>query len=670
MIGDKTAPDLPMLRDDEPATLPQLDGLRALLRLTEPVTYPPRLPAAVSPVSRRGSHRAQVPAQTHWRRLGTYGLIGAVVFLAGVGLQVGLVRLAGMSHLASYAIQTAVSIQLSYLLNRLITWRDRDVAPSSWLRFGFQQAIVQGLGVAGYAGLTRIGVEYVAANIAVTAVLAPAGYASSHLWSMTDRREWWRVFTRGPWPLMGVLTVQAALSLRLIWSNTAFMDEALYLSAGRWELTHLFYGAGIPQYQTYFSGAPVIYPVIAAIADGYGGLAAARMVSCAFMLAATGFCYGTASLLAGRRAALAAAAVFAALGSVEFLGAFATYDAMALCLLAASAFLVVRASGRISEPLLILAALVLTTADATKYATALWDPVVIGLVILTAERGGRLAAAMRGIRFAAYLAGMIAVGLRIAGVSYMQGIMYTTVQRRAGGEVGPAWLVAKDTSSWIGPVLLIAAVAVAAAWREGPRSRWLYALLLVAGLLAPVHQAQIHIITSLHKHVAFGAWFAAIGAGYVLARASRVNLRKGWRVIAVSAGLVAFTGIPQASAQMSDWPDAAAMTAVMARLVPETGCPCLAMESNVTGYYLTGSDPSEFTGAYYFAWRDPQGAMLTGFPAYAAAIAHGYFKVAEVDPDEGSAVYETISRALERNPAYHLAWSERVPWGYMQVWKR
>ena len=66
--------------------------------------------------------------------------------------------------------------------------------------------------------------------------------------------------TRQGWLLLAVLAVQAALSLRLAWSNTAFQDEALYLWAGHLEWSHWLYGAPIPVFQNYFSGAPVVYP--------------------------------------------------------------------------------------------------------------------------------------------------------------------------------------------------------------------------------------------------------------------------------------------------------------------------------------------------------------------------------------------------------------------------
>src|SRR5487761_54989 len=63
----------------------------------------------------------------HWRRFGVFGLIGFTVFLAGLALQVALVRLAGMGHVTSYVIKTLISVELSLLLNRYLTWRDRDI---------------------------------------------------------------------------------------------------------------------------------------------------------------------------------------------------------------------------------------------------------------------------------------------------------------------------------------------------------------------------------------------------------------------------------------------------------------------------------------------------------------------------------------------------------------
>ena len=85
----------------------------------------------------------------------------------------------------------------------------------------------------------------------------------------------------GYWPLVAVLAVQMIISLRLVGANTAFQDEALYLWAGHLEWAHVLHGTPIPPFPSYFSGAPVIYPPVAALADSIGGLAGARVLSLA-----------------------------------------------------------------------------------------------------------------------------------------------------------------------------------------------------------------------------------------------------------------------------------------------------------------------------------------------------------------------------------------------------
>jgi putative flippase GtrA len=103
-------------------------------------------------------------------------------------LQVALVRLAGMGNVTSYVIKTLASLQLSLLLNRYLTWRDRDILMiRAAALFNVQQLTIQGIGVAAYAGLVRLGVSYIMANVAITAILTPAGYVASHLWSLASR---------------------------------------------------------------------------------------------------------------------------------------------------------------------------------------------------------------------------------------------------------------------------------------------------------------------------------------------------------------------------------------------------------------------------------------------------------------------------------------------------
>ena len=179
-----------------------------------------------------------------------------------------------------------------------------------------------------------------------------------------DRPTRWRV--PSGWPLLPVLIVQALLSLRLVRADTAYQDEGLYLWAGHLQWANWLHGTAIPPFPYYFSGAPVIYPPLGALADHVGGLTAARVLSLVFMLAATTLLWSAARRQYGRRAAFFAAALFAVLGPTLHLGAFATYDALSLFLVALAAWCVLRAGDRGEAPgRMIAAGAALALANAT-----------------------------------------------------------------------------------------------------------------------------------------------------------------------------------------------------------------------------------------------------------------------------------------------------------------
>ena len=274
------------------------------------------------------------------------------------------------------------------------------------------------------------------------------------------------------WPLIAVLTVQAILSLRLTWSNTAFQDEGLYLRAGHLEWARWLHQAPIPDFPSYFSGAPVIYPPLGAVADSLGGLAAARVLSLGFMLGVTSLLWATAGRLYGRRAALLAAGLFATLAGTQFLGAFATYDAMALFLLALAAWLGVRAADcpfRMRTALLVAAGIVLAAANATKYATALFAPVVLALVSLAVWRrreGGAWLAALVTV-VCSWIA-LVWVAIAVGGRDYWRGITASTLARPQADV--PVTTVLRSAYIWTSLILLLAVLgAVLAAEVRGAR---------------------------------------------------------------------------------------------------------------------------------------------------------------------------------------------------------
>jgi 4-amino-4-deoxy-L-arabinose transferase-like glycosyltransferase len=495
---------------------------------------------------------------------------------------------------------------------------------------------------------------------------------------------------RVPWLLVIILAVQAVLSLRLVWSNTAFVDEATYLWAGHLEWGHLLHGTPVPAFATYFSGAPVIYPPLGAIADSLGGLAGARLLSLACMLGATAMLWGTTARLYGRRAAVAAAVLFALLGPTEFLGALATYDAMALFLMAVAVWCLVGARDRDDSSLLLVAGIIaLVAANATKYATAAFDPSIaaLGGLVVADSRGMKAAAGRFGCVIACTIA--LAAGLLALGGSwYLDGIQYTTTSRSPGSASASLVLANAARWVWIPCLIALAGVALSAFSSRSRTATWLLLVLASAGLLVPLQQARIHTTVSLAKQVDYGAWFAAIAAGYAVARLSGVSRQAGLRaavavpVLAAAAWPVWSTGPGQALEFMQGWANSAQMTAMMRPLTREYPGRYLVEDYDVFGYYLRRQIPWQaWLNTWYFTYQGKTARVtavgtqdVTGLAAYDGAIKRRYFSLIALNFGDTAAIDQRITADIRRFGGYRivaeLPYSDAHGVGQYTVWAR
>ncbi len=401
-------------------------------------------------------------------------------------------------------------------------------------------------------------------------------------------------------PLTIIVTVQVVLAIRLLRSNTAFSDEGLYLWAGRLEWSGWLHHTAVPPFQTYFSGAPVIYPPLGALASTLGGLTGARVLSLLFMLGATVLLHGLTRRVFDRRSANFAAALFVGLGSAQFLGSFATYDAMAVFLLALATWLGVLAAGlrspglRVTVILLAVAALVL--ADAAKYATALFDPVV--LIVIASfhwHARGRRAGLSAGLLAVFGTAAGIGVALALGGPSYWAGVTSTTLSRAYSN--WPAFGVLYASAGWVGAVVILAifgAIATSYASRSAP-AKVLTWTLVAAGLLAPAEQARIHVFTSLFKHVAFGAWFAAPVAGYALTAFIRaipaVKATSALRVSAAVVGLSGLLGVVLVADHFGNWANSSRVLPTLRATLRAHPGQLLVDDGPTFDYYLENVEP-------------------------------------------------------------------------------
>jgi hypothetical protein len=480
------------------------------------------------------------------------------------------------------------------------------------------------------------------------------------------------------WPLLVVLAVQAVLSIRLVHADTAFEDEAAYLWAGHLEWAHWLHGTPIPHFSAYFSGAPVIYPPIAALADSIGGLTAARVLSLIFMLGATALLWAVTSRLYGRRAAFFAAALFAFLGPTLHLGAFATYDAMSLFLVALASWLAISApddgdaTGR-----MVIAGLVLALANVTAYSSALFDPVVVLLVALTAfPKPGRRVAFRRIWIFVVVLVTPLLLALLIGGSSYVGGIERTTLAR-VPGAASPLTVLA-DSWSWAGLIVVAAACAIVISGlgRQGRVQTWLLAVLTLAAILGPLDQARLDTVASLNKHVGLGAWFAAIAAGYAVDWFVAAAPAGKNRVLTCGACVIALTfpislGASQSWSFSTSWANSTSFIAILRPLVNNTTGHLLIEDPAIAEYYLHANDWERFSSTRNIVL--PSGAS-SGGPSqsagvvgagnagtYGTKIMQDYFSLVALNFADTTSLDLTIAADLRRNPRYRKI--EVIPYG-------
>jgi hypothetical protein len=476
--------------------------------------------------------------------------------------------------------------------------------------------------------------------------------------------------------LIGILTVQAMLSLRLVWSNTAYIDEATYLWAGHLEIAHWLHGAPVPPFQTWLSGAPIIYPPIAAAADSIGGLFGARLLSLVFMMATTLLLWSITSKLFGRRAAFFATSLFAVLGPTQFLGAFATYDAMALLLMAASTWCIITARDRADSTILLLAAAIfLALANATKYATLLFDPVIFALAALAIQKRSAKAAFGRAGYLAALVTALAAGLLALGGPLYVSGLLYTTLARATGNNSPEQ--VLKDSWNWVGPLCLLAWIGVIlCARRDNKKQTAMMSVLAAAGLLAPLEQARIDTITSLHKHVDFGAWLAAPAAGFALAKISRVNKR--WILSLLASGFIFVAlilplsglGSAQANILYREWPNTSSLITKLRTLTQTYPGNYLAEDYDIPAYYLgSGISWQRWSDTWFFSYTPPgTHRPLTGAAAFRSAITQHYFSLVLLDFGATPALDNQINTDMQQAGGYQIVGVVPSSFGHFTIW--
>jgi putative flippase GtrA len=178
-------PDIPGAQPDADIKDPALDGFRWFEPTDVPPTVEPEMPA-LEPGDgnyEQVTGRHAVPSRfreflgRHWARFTSFSVIGGVIFVAGLLLQAALTSGLHVPPFLSYVTQAVVSVEVSFLLNRRLTWRKRGTPFwSSLLRFNAQKTVTVAANLILYAGLLKLGMNYLVANVLLTAVFTVINY--------------------------------------------------------------------------------------------------------------------------------------------------------------------------------------------------------------------------------------------------------------------------------------------------------------------------------------------------------------------------------------------------------------------------------------------------------------------------------------------------------------
>jgi hypothetical protein len=428
-------------------------------------------------------------------------------------------------------------------------------------------------------------------------------------------------------PLVTILLVQATLALRL--RNSAFQDEALYLYTGHLVLDSWSTGEAVAtRPETFFSGAPQLYPVLAALLDTVGGLRLARLFSTLCMLTATVAVHVVAKTLfrgpRERNVAPLAAAVFALAGPVLHLSYFATYDALSFALLAwALAISVWSAVHGKSVGWAVAAGALCAVTVLVKYATAIEVPFVFltGLVAAGVTGGAWRRGVARALAAGATGAAVLAGSLATWAQPLLAGLQFSTTGRDVFVRAG-AWDLVGQALGWAGPAIVLGLAGAAVALRRRPA----VTLALTAGsLAAPAYQIVMGESVSFSKHLVLGLVFGAPLAGAALSRLARLPV--GPLVLTAAVWATAVHGLGASARLFAVWPDTTDLTQRVAPH-PVEAMPwirILAETPEPTQYALRkDTEPWQWTSTYENAFTYEG---LDGVAAYERALSENYFQL-------------------------------------------
>jgi hypothetical protein len=273
--------------------------------------------------------------------------------------------------------------------------------------------------------------------------------------------------------------------------------------------------------------------------------------------------------MSGRRAAVICCALWLACESNLRMGAYSTYDPMAIFCICLALWLVILAAGseRWYAELAGLSALVMALGCVTAYSYAIYIPVVLGIGFLATTRARSL---KRAVILVAWMAAILAVALAVVPslLDVWPGVFHTTLSRSITRDHQTVPAILQIAWSCAGPftVIISAGALIAVGAARGRSERFLLAALLAAAFVVPCYQILIaRTGWALDKHLAPGMWCAVLAAGIGFAEVALPGLKAGAQAAAAltALSLPLFAGWYSAYGITRSWPGSGRLAAAV-----------------------------------------------------------------------------------------------------------
>jgi len=109
-----------------------------------------------------------------------FSLVGGVVFVIGIGILTFQVQVLHFNEILAGLITTVISVEVNFLLNKYINWRDRIGGfGSQWLKFHASRAVTIIINQTLYTLFVSVGFNYLLVNVVLTLLVTVTNFFGS-----------------------------------------------------------------------------------------------------------------------------------------------------------------------------------------------------------------------------------------------------------------------------------------------------------------------------------------------------------------------------------------------------------------------------------------------------------------------------------------------------------